>query len=138
MVISAYQINNVLRVYKGHLRQGRLASQVNLGNTRQTPDKISISPEAKRKAVIDKVVADIFDRIVTDGPNNEVEKQVFEKLETEYGGHLVVARQNQNELHFKEIDENGETAHSLSLEDSSLLGDKLKEIAKETVDRNTV
>jgi len=135
MVISAYQVNNVLRVYKGQLRQGKLSNRVNAGNT-QAPDKISISAEAKRKAVIDKVTANVFDRITQSGPQDGVEKQVFEKLENEYGGHLVVTRSNPNALQFKEIDEDGETVHSLSLEDSEFLSEKLREITKETVDQN--
>ena len=135
MVISNYQVNNVLRVYKGQLRQDRLSNQSNTGGTR-LPDKVSISSEAKRKAVIDKIASDVYSRITQNGPNDNVEKEVFKKLESEYGGYLIIAKENQNELQFKEIDENGETVHSLSLEDSEFLNHKLKEITKETVDQN--
>ena len=135
MVISAYQVNNVLRVYKGQLRQGKLVNRVNAENAKM-PDKVSISAEAKRKSVIDKIASDIFDRITQHGPNNEVEKKVFEKLETEYGEHLAVAQGTANELQFKIIDERGEAVHAVSLEDAEFLSHKLKEITKETVDKN--
>ncbi len=134
MVISSYQVNNVLRVYKGQLRQSKLVNRVNAGNT-QIPDKISISAEAKRKAVIDKVASDIYDRITQNGPSNDVEKEVFEKLETEFGEHLAITEGNASDLQFKVLDDNGEAVHSLSLEDSQFLSHKLKEITKEAVDQ---
>lgn len=135
MVISTYQVNNVLRVYKGQLRQGQLSNRANTEETIM-PDRISISSEAKRKAVIDRIASDVYNRITQNGPHDDVEKKVFEKLENEYGGHLTIAQESQNELHFKEINEHGETIHLLSLEDSKFLSHKLKEITKETVDQN--
>ncbi len=135
MVISTYQVNNVLRVYKGQLRQGKMSNQANIGENR-APDKINISAEAKRLAVIDKVAADIYNKITQHGPHDGVEKEVFGKLENQYGGHLTIAKRDTNELLFKEIDEKGETVRSLSLEDSQFLSHELKEITKETVDKN--
>ena len=70
------------------------------------------------------------------GPSGKVEKEVFEKLENEYGGQLSVSADNPNGLIFKEIDENGETINSFSIEDSSFLTNKLKEITKEVIDKN--
>lgn len=135
MVISTYQVNNVLRVYKGQLRQGKMAHQASVAPNR-TPDKINISVEARRLAVINKVAGDIFDKITQHGPHDDVEKEVFGKLENQYGGHLAIAQKGSAELLFKEIDEKGETVHSLSLEDSQFLSHELKTITKETVDKN--
>ncbi|MEE8398119.1 MAG: DVU0524 family FlgM-associated protein [Desulfobacterales bacterium] len=135
MVISTYQVNNVLRVYKGQLRQGKMATQSDVTANR-APDKINISAEAKRMAVIDKVAGDIYNKITQHGPNGSVEKEVFQKLENQYGGHLAIAKEDANGLLFKEIDERGETVHFLSLEDSKFLSHELKAITKETVDKN--
>jgi hypothetical protein len=135
MVISPYQVNNVLRVYGDQLRQPRVSSRPKNGDTR-LPDKISISTEAKRKAIIDKVASNIIERITQHGPHEDVEKEVFQKLKDEYGANLAVAKEGQNDLIFKVIDENGETMNSLSIEDSQFLQYKLEEIAKDTVDKN--
>jgi len=62
MVISAYQVNNVLRVYGNQLRQSRFSKMLNTGNTR-LPDMISISAGAKRKAIIDKVASNVIEKI---------------------------------------------------------------------------
>jgi len=135
MLISAYQVNNVLRVYGDQLRQGRVS--IRQKNTDASlPDKISISTKARRKTIIDNITANIVDKITQYGPFDKVEKEVFEKLEDECGKNLAITGDNPNGLIFKEIDENGETINSLSIEDSYFLTNKLKEITKETIDKN--
>jgi len=135
MVISPYQVNNVLRVYGDQLRQPRVSSRPESGRA-YLPTKISSFGEPKRKAIIDKVASRIIERITRYGPDEDVEKEVFQKLKDEYGAHLDIDRKNQNDLIFKVIDENGETIQSLSIEDSRFLSNKLKEIARHTVDKN--
>lgn len=135
MVITPYQVNSVLRVYGDQLRQNRLSAQAKTA-AKQPTETVSISAGAKRKAIIDKIAADVVDRITQYGPSEEVEKEVFRKLEDEYGTQLAVTNQKPNELVFKVIDENGETVKSLNLEDSSFLTRKLEEITKETIDKN--
>ena len=83
MVISAYQVNNVLRVYGDQLRQNRIPNTPKSSGTR-SPDKISISNKAKRKAVVEKIASDIVEKITHYGPHENVEKEVFQKLEDEY------------------------------------------------------
>lgn len=135
MVLSLYQVNNVLRVYGDQLRQNRTSSRPKSINNR-SPDRISISTEAKRKVIINKVTSDIVDRITQYGPQDNVEKEVFERLENEYGAHLAITRTTPTDLIFKVVDENGETVNSLSIEDSEFLRYKLEEITKDTVDKN--
>ena len=137
MVISTYQVNNVLRVYGEQLRHNRLAGKEKSGDAR-TPDKIDISSEAKRKAIVDKIASDIVDRITQFGPHENVEKEVFKKLEDEYGAHLAISEKGTTDLIFKVIDEDGETMNSLSIEDSKFLRYKLHEITRDTVNRNMV
>ena len=135
MIISAYQVNNVLRVYGNQLRYSKVSNQPENTDTRK-PDSINISGTARRKSIIDKISSNIVDRITQHGPYEDVEKEVFKKLENEYGGNLAVTGKNPSELIFKEIDENGETINSLSINDSGFLCQKLKEITKETIDKN--
>jgi hypothetical protein len=135
MVISAYQINNVLRVYGDQLRQSRMSARPKNIDQR-SPDTISISATAKRKSIIDKIADNIVERISRFGPNDDIEKEVFQKLEDELGSQLTVTPENRPELIFKEIDDSGETIRSFSIDDSNLLSHKLKEITKETLDKN--
>ena len=134
-MITAYQVNNVLRVYGDQIRQSRVS--IRQKNTDASlPDRISISTKARRKTIIDNITANIVDKITQYGPFDKVEKEVFEKLENEYGKQLAITEDNPNGLIFKEIDENGETINSLSIEDSNFLTNKIKEITEETIDKN--
>ena len=135
MVISTYQVNNVLRVYGDQLRHNRLSSEEKRGDT-CSPDKINISSEAKRKAIIDKIASDIVDKITRYGPHENVEKDVFKQLEDEYGAHLAISKNTPTDLIFKVIDGNGETMNALSIEDSQFLRYKLEEITRDIVDKN--
>jgi len=135
MVISAYHVNNVLRVYGDQLRQSKISSRPK-NTDPSTPDRISISSNARRKTIIDNITTNIINKITQHGPHDNVEKEVFEKLENEYGSHLTISGDNPKELVFKEIDEHGETINSLSIEDSSFLTNKLKQITEETIDKN--
>ena len=137
MVISPYQVNNVLRVYGDQLRHNRIPSKSKDGSIPQS-DKISISAEAKRKTVIDKISSDIIDKITQYGPHDNIEKEVFQKLENEYGANLAITKKSPTDLIFKIIDENGETTNSLSIEDSKFLRYKLEEITKETLNDNMI
>ena len=136
MVITPYQINNVLRVYGTQLRQNNRASARSKNSDTRSPDRISISAEAKRKAIVNKIASNIIDKITQYGPHDSVEKEVFKKLEDEYRASLAVTRKSPNDLIFKVIDESGETINSLSIENSKLIRYKLEEITKETVNKN--
>ena len=135
MVISTYQVNNFLRVYGDQLRQTKISNRPKPSGVR-TPDRISISNDGKRRAVVDQIASQIVDRIVQNGPHNDMEKEVFQKLESEYGAQLAVAPKDSNELLFKVIDEENESIRSLSIEDSNFLSHKLKAITQETVGKN--
>jgi hypothetical protein len=134
MSLSVYQVNNVLRVYKDQLRHGRTMNR-SAGNQKPTPDRISISPEAKRKILVDKIAADIANRITNEGPQDSIEQEVFKQLEDTYGTQLDMAEEGSTGLVFKSIDEKGETIKSLSIEDSKFLAHKLHDIARETLEK---
>ncbi len=133
MELSVFQTNNVLRVYKNQLRHGKIVKRP--AQSSPLPDRINISAEAKRKIFIDKIASGIVDKITQHGPQDTIEKEVFKKLENQYGANLDILKKDSNELLFKVIDEGGETINSLSIEDSEFLAHKLQEIASETVDK---
>ncbi len=115
MVISAYQVNNVLRVYGDQLRQSMISNQPE-GTDTNTPDRISISAKTRRKTIIDDITSNIIERITQFGSHDNVEKEVFKKLESEHGKPLAINEDRHNKLIFKEIDGKGETINSLSIQ----------------------
>ena len=135
MVISAYHVNNVLRVYGVQLCQSMTSDRPE-GTDTNTPNRISISANTRRETIIDDITSNIIERITRFGPHDNVEKEIFKKLEREHGKPLAINEGSHDELIFKEIDGNGETINSLSIEDSKFLMNKLKEISKETIEKN--
>ena len=134
MSLSVYQVNSVLRVYKDQLRHGKTMKR-SLDQQKPSPDRISISSEAKRKSLVDRIASDIAERITRNGPQDKIEKEVFKQLENAYGTQLDVGDNGSTELVFKSIDESGETVKSLSIEDSKFLAHKLHDIARETLEK---
>jgi len=134
MSLSVYQVNNVLRVYKDQLRQGKTMNR-SLDQGKPSPDKISISSEARRKSMVDKIVSDIAQRITQNGPQEGIDEEVIKQLEDEFGTQLDISKDGLTDLVFKTIDESGETINSLSIEDSKFLAHKLQNIAKETLEK---
>ena len=134
MSISTYQIHNILRAYGKHLSQSRrLLCSKGIAESKRA-DRISISAQARRKAVIDKVTSDIIERIIREGPRDDIEQEAFKQLEDEYGNSLSV-KNDESELVFKVIaKEKGEETKTLSMEDSKFLKDRLKEITKSKID----
>ena len=102
MSISTYQVHNVLRAYGKHLSQSRRVLHDKSVVRPKPADRISISAQARRKAVIDKVTSDIINRIVREGPGNDMEQEVFSQLQDEYGNSLSV-KEGDSDLVFKVI-----------------------------------
>jgi hypothetical protein len=135
MVIASYQVSNVLKVYGDQLRQGKTARKTG-ESLPPSADLVEISGGAKRKALIDRISSKIVDKILQEGPRDDMEKEVFQKLQEEYGAPLTVSPEEAEGFLFRVIDEKGESLHSLSIEDSNFLTQKLKEITTETVNKN--
>jgi len=123
--ITAYQINNVLRVYGEQLRRGRISNRYQDTLT-NSPDKISISAKARRERIADDITLNIIERITQSEHNDNVENTVFKAPESEHGKSLLNNAVRHNELIFKEIEGNGETTNSISIEDSKFSTNKLK------------
>ena len=116
MVISAYQVNNVLRVYHDQLRLGKVSSRPS-NNLTRTPDQVSISTMGKQKALIDQISSSIADKINQYGTRNEIGKEALKELGGEFGVRLDVSRNDSSDLVYKMIDDRGETINLLTIED---------------------
>ena len=123
MVISAHHINNVLRVYGDQLRQSMISERPE-GIDTNTPERISFSAKTRQETIIDDIISHIIERITQFGPHDNVEKEVFNKLESEHGKPLTNIEGRHNELIFKEINRSGETINSFSIEDSKYFKNK--------------
>ncbi|MFH2058807.1 MAG: DVU0524 family FlgM-associated protein [Pseudomonadota bacterium] len=137
MQIPSYQIQNVLKVYSRQLSQGKILSRNKFGNTNSvSADSVSISSEGKRKAIIDKVAANIVDRIITEGPKEKSEEIITRQIEKELGKKINFSK-DKNQFTYTVIDENNEKAtHTLSVEDSKFVVKRMTELARQVADSN--
>jgi hypothetical protein len=136
MQIPSYQIQNVLKVYSRQLSQGKMLSR-KLGVTDKTSaDNVTISSEGKRQAIIEKVAANIVDRIITEGPKEQNDEQITEQIEKELGKKLDFAK-GKNQFTYTSVDENNEkVSQTLSVEDSIFVVKRMTELARQIADNN--
>ena len=139
MHIPSYQITNVIKVYSKQISQNRVAErQKSLGvGSSSSKDSITISEEGKRQTIINKVSANIMDRITQYGPTDETEQDVVDRLNQELNGKLKSYNSKDNQFVFNFIGENNEKiTNTLSVEDSKIVSRRFEQLVKETIDKN--
>ena len=139
LYIPSYQIHNVLKVYSRQVSQSRIIERQKDLGSKTSDDKINISAEGKRKMIVDKVAADIVDRITHFGPKDPIEQGIVDQLENGLGKPVEsdeAGGKDQNFVFNVIDDENNKTKNSLSLEGTHFITKKLEQLAKEEVDRN--
>jgi hypothetical protein len=137
MQIPSYQIQNVLKVYSRQLSQGKMLGKNKFANPNiASADSVTISPEGKRQAIIDKVASNIVDKIITEGPKAKNEEEITSKIKQELGKEINFTKEK-NQFTYTKIDENNQKAtHTLSVEDSKFIVDRMTELAKEVANNN--
>ena len=138
MQIPSYQIQNVLKVYSRQLSQGKILSRGNRFGAASQPsnDSVTISSEGKRKVIIDKVAANIVDRIITEGPKEKNEEKITSQIEKELGKKINFAK-DKNQFTYTVIDENNQkVSRTLSVEDSDFIVKRMTELAREVANDN--
>jgi len=133
MYIPSYQMHNVLNVYSKQLSQNRIGCNSKNQFQKSLTDQIKLSPEAKRKATIERVAKEILDKITQLG-NQNTENQVAEEVSAqERSGQGKSKKANQ--FIFNVIDElNKKKQNSLSIEDTHFLVNRLEQLVKEAVE----
>ena len=138
MNISNYQMHNVLKVYTRQLSRNRITEYHGAKTAKPASDSISISAEAKRQVVIDKVTADIVDRITRKGPQSDVDREIVDQLRDEMDGQEVIDQSKGSDFVYNVIDADREKEKTkLSVEDSDFLVKRLEHLAKEAADKMT-
>lgn len=137
MQIPSYQIQNVLKVYSRQLSQGKILNRNKFANDgKPSADSVSISSEGKRKAIIDKVAANIVDKIITEGPKEKTESQITDQIEKELGKKIIFSK-DKNQFTYTSIDkDNNKVTKTLSVEDSKFVLKRMTELARQVADSN--
>ena len=97
---------------------------------------MTLSSEGKRQAIIDKVAANIVDRIITEGPKEKNEETITSQIEKELGKKINFTK-DRNQFTYTVIDENNQKSiRTLSVEDSNFIVKRMTELARQVADSN--
>ena len=133
MYIPSYQMHNVLNVYSKQLSQNRIGGNSKNQFQKSLTDQIKLSPEAKRKATIERVANEILDKITHLG-NQNAEDQIAKEV-SDQGMRNHGKSKKTNQFIFNVIDElNKKKQSSLSIEDTHFLVNRLEQLVKEAVE----
>jgi hypothetical protein len=88
-------MHNVLNVYSKQLRQSITSGQKKVLSDKLPADRVSLTPEAKRQATIEKVSKDILDKIARLGTRGSADHQPAEQAKP--GVEKEIAADGENE-----------------------------------------
>ncbi|MBZ4648674.1 MAG: hypothetical protein JG760_925 [Desulfomicrobiaceae bacterium] len=109
MTISPFLVKNVLRTYDQQMDTGRRISRLKkFMSQRDAADSVSISQEAKRRLLVERVAREIVDNLVGSTSANPVVQEIRQALDEEFGPGLVFRYPpDGDELEILRKDENG-------------------------------
>jgi hypothetical protein len=133
MQIPAYQIHNVLKAYSRQVSQNKLNSAAR-SNASSTPvDKISISAEGKKQGIIDKVSADIVQKITTNDHNEKIEKALVDKLGQKLSQKIGFSETSDEDFSYYEINGNSKTKTAFSFNELDNAKKQMEDLAKDSL-----
>jgi hypothetical protein len=136
MFVPSYQMHNVLNVYSRQLRHNiTSANKKNLSEKLPT-DQVSLTPEGKRQATIERVSKDILEKISRLGSGNGVDQQPKQRVKDGVEKETAADDGKETTFEFNVIDTiNQKRRNTLSVEDSSFLIKRLEQLSKEEGDK---
>lgn len=134
MFVPSYQMHNVLNVYSKKLRHNITAKDQKAAE-KSPSHRVNSNSEAKRRATIEKVSKDIFDKIIRLGSQTDSPHQKSEKIKRNLDKETASAQKNKAGFVFNVIDTiNKKKTNTVSVEDSNFLIQRLEQLAKETME----
>jgi hypothetical protein len=137
MLVSSYQIHNVLNVYSKQLSQDRGVQKQKAGNKKPLSDQINLSTEGKRRATIEKVAKDIISKISHYGSNDEIKASKLDRPRENLKNHFESDTKKEKTFVFNVIDDlNKKTTTALSVKDKRFLMNRLEQLDKDAVEKD--
>ncbi len=138
MFVPSYQMHNVLNVYSRQLRHNMTSANKKSLSDKLPADQVSLTPEGKRQATIEKVSKDILEKITQLGSRSGADHQPAERAKDGVEKESAADDGKENTFVFNVIDTiNQKRRNTLSVEDSSFLIKRLAQLSKEEDDKKT-
>lgn len=138
MTVSLSQIQKVLQNYTKQVQRGTRLREKEAATSDEIKVKASISPDRKRKQVIERVASEIITHLINrDYQIGGVEDQVLNRLSREYGEPLLLGRESSgDQFVFHVIDQDtGAKVRTIEQDQTAGLAQKLVDITRELVDK---
>ena len=138
MFVPSYQMHNVLNVYSRQLRHNMTSANKKSLSEKLPADQVSLTPEGKRQATIERVSKDILEKISRLGSRSRVDQQPTERAKDGVEKETAADDVKETTFVFNVIDTiNQKRRNTLSVEDSSFLIKRLEQLSKEEGDKKT-
>ncbi len=138
MFVPSYQMHNVLNVYSRQLRHNMTSANKKSLSEKLPTDQVSLTPEGKKQATIERVSKDILEKISRLGSRSGVDQQPTERAKDGVENETAADDGKEATFVFNVIDTiNQKRRNTLSVEDSSFLIKRLEQLSKEEGDKKT-
>jgi len=138
MLVSSYQIHNVLNVYSKQLSQGRNVQKEKAEAKKPLSDQINLSAEGKRRATIERVAEDILNKIYSYGRSGKIKENPHALPREKEKKCTESDSKKEKEFEFNFIDVlNRKTKTALSVKDTDFLIGRPEEPAKNAVEKDS-
>jgi hypothetical protein len=138
MLVSSYQIHNVLNVYSKQLSQAKGVQKEKTETKKPLSDQINLSAEGKRRATIERVAEDILNKIYSYGRRDKIKANPHGLPREKEKKHIESDSKKEKEFEFNFIDVlNRKTKTALSVKDTNFLIGRPEEPAKEAVEKDS-
>ncbi len=89
MVITDYRVQSILRTYTRQLQRSKLAERLKpeSGDSRPSAEKVSISDEARRRMMMERLTSRVFEQMYSSNENGA------ESAESETGPELAAGQE---------------------------------------------
>ncbi|MFH1140015.1 MAG: DVU0524 family FlgM-associated protein [Pseudomonadota bacterium] len=141
MTITSHQIQSVLRTYGKQLRRGMRLNRIKSAESGQAVDKLDISPEARRRQVVERVASEMVYRLSDPEARTEgVGLEIVNELSQDYGQPLTMSyNEEEGDFEFMAVDsESGQIIDEVDPGEKEKLNRRLMEITRKKVDQTMV
>jgi alkanesulfonate monooxygenase SsuD/methylene tetrahydromethanopterin reductase-like flavin-dependent oxidoreductase (luciferase family) len=130
-----FDVRNMLRTYGRQATTARrLVRYRRMLRAAGAEDEVTISREAKRRELVQRVTAEIVENLIVAGSENPVVADIKAQLDEEYGADLIFAYPpEEQDLQIFVLDEQGQAVELVGEQKADLLR-RLWEVALEKVD----
>lgn len=135
MIISNHQIHNVLKVFTSQLSKGIAAEQQNTTLRKPLSGAASLSTPNTKQGLIDRVSADIVDRITRKNAQEDIDREIADRLPDEMGIDREVNDDQKRQFVYNVLTRDAEkVTKAISVDESDFLIDRLQQLAGESTE----